>query len=351
MTRSDRTVGPTAVVLVSLLGCLMSARARAEAGAGDEAAAHALFVDGRKLAAGGDYAAACVKFEDSYRLLQGIGTSFNLADCEEHLGRTASAWARFLDVATATQAAGQPERERIARARAAALEPRLSRLVINVRAPLPELVVRRDGLPVPPAQWGVATPVDPGEHVIAASAPGRRAWSSTVVVPATATEVPVDVPALDAEPRMPEAAPAPALTVSAPPPPPTRAPSILRSIPRGALWVGAVGAAALATGAVFALQFQMNNDQAEGLCTLDNNTACPNTGDLATHTRLYDAAKRDRTWAFVSAGVGTAGVVAAAAWWWRAMHAADSRAEAAARVTALPTPVNAGMALDVAVTW
>jgi hypothetical protein len=349
MTRSDRTVGPTAVVLVSLLGCLMPARALAEAGAGDEAAAHALFADGRKLAAAGDYAAACVKFENSYRLLQGIGTNFNLADCEDHLGRTASAWARFLDVATATQAAGQPERERIARARAAALEPRLSRLVITVRATLPELVVRRDGLAVPPAQWGVAVPVDPGEHVVEASAPGRRAWSSTVVVLATATELPVDVPALEAEPRAPAAAPAPvASAVVSPAPPPARAPSVLRSIPRGALWVGAVGAAALATGAVFALAFRMNIDQAKAICP--QNINCPQL-DIDHHNQLNDAASRDRTWAFVSAGVGTASVVAAAAWWWRATHAAGPRAEVAARVTALPTPVTTGMALDVAVTW
>src|SRR6185312_13224264 len=113
---------------------LLPARARA---AEDEAAARALFFEARRLVAAGNYAAACPKFEDSYRLDPGIGTSFNLADCYEHSGRTASAWARFLDVAAATKAAGQLDRERVARARAAALEPKLARMTLKVEAKVP----------------------------------------------------------------------------------------------------------------------------------------------------------------------------------------------------------------------
>src|SRR5215831_11151206 len=83
----------------------------------DEAAARVLFGEGRRLAGTGDYAGACPKFEESFRLDPGIGTGFNLADCWEHLGRTASAWGRFLGVAAAAKAAGQTEREQVARAR------------------------------------------------------------------------------------------------------------------------------------------------------------------------------------------------------------------------------------------
>src|SRR5205807_91874 len=100
-----------------------------------------LFLEGRKLAAAGDYAAACPKFEDSYRLDPGIGTNFNLADCYEHRGLIASAWARFLDVAAATKAVGQSERERVARARAALLEPKLARLTLEVEGTEPGLSV------------------------------------------------------------------------------------------------------------------------------------------------------------------------------------------------------------------
>src|SRR4051794_32728475 len=80
----------------------------------DEAGARALFAEGRKLVDAGNYPAACIKFQDSFRLDPGVGTNFNLADCLERIGRTASAWAHFLDVAAATRAAGQVERERVA---------------------------------------------------------------------------------------------------------------------------------------------------------------------------------------------------------------------------------------------
>ena len=73
----------------------------------------------------GKYAEACPKLEESMRLDSGIGTQFNLADCNEHIGKLATAWAGFLDVAAAAKAASQPDREKVARgAGARAREPR-----------------------------------------------------------------------------------------------------------------------------------------------------------------------------------------------------------------------------------
>src|SRR5215212_4797523 len=117
-----------------LLGTLFVAPSVRAEGAPNAAAARALFGEGRKLAAQGKYREACPKFEESLRLDPGMGTQFNLADCLEHTGRTATAWAQFLDVAAAARAAAQSERERVARERAAALEPKLSRLTIEVKA-------------------------------------------------------------------------------------------------------------------------------------------------------------------------------------------------------------------------
>src|SRR6516164_8031146 len=96
----------------------------------DPVAARVLFSDARSLTAQGKYEQACPKFEESQRLDPGIGTLFNLADCWEHIGRTASAWGRFLDVAAQAKMAGQADREKVARERAAMLEPKLSRLTI-----------------------------------------------------------------------------------------------------------------------------------------------------------------------------------------------------------------------------
>src|SRR5262249_58286049 len=60
------------------------------------AAARTLFSEARELAAQGKYEEACPKFQESQRLRASMGALYNLADCWDHLGRTASAWALFL---------------------------------------------------------------------------------------------------------------------------------------------------------------------------------------------------------------------------------------------------------------
>src|SRR5260221_7405355 len=86
----------------------------------DPAAAEALFRAGRAAADKGDYVTACPKFEESNRLDPEVGTVFNLADCDEHLGKVASAWQLFKEVAQRLSPAD--ERVSIATSRAAALE-------------------------------------------------------------------------------------------------------------------------------------------------------------------------------------------------------------------------------------
>src|SRR5690349_20750961 len=93
--------------------------ARAEEAATPMAPARQAFMEGRKLAQAGDYAAACPKFEESLRLEVGVGPQFNLADCWEHIGRTASARALFLGAAASAKAVGQADREQVLRERSA----------------------------------------------------------------------------------------------------------------------------------------------------------------------------------------------------------------------------------------
>ncbi len=122
------------LALAMFLAALLSGGRDARA---DTAAAQALFDAAKQLMAQGKYADACPRLEESQRLDPGIGTQFNLAACYEQLGRTASAWSMFLEVAGASKAAGQLEREKVARQRAAALEPRLIRLTITAPGRLP----------------------------------------------------------------------------------------------------------------------------------------------------------------------------------------------------------------------
>jgi hypothetical protein len=352
MTRSDRPRG-LAVLLVSLL--VTSRPAVAHASDDDDATARAFFTEGRKLAAAGDYAAACPLFARSYKLDPGIGTNFNLADCEEHLGHTASAWRRFLDVAAATKAAEQPERERVARARAAALEPRLSKLVIKVPTPAPGIIVRRDGDVVPQESWGITLPLDPGEHVVETTAPGRRKWSATVAISATPEVAAIDVPALEKETPVPNLGlkpfPAGLVSASAPDRP---ASDDERRIPRLTLWLGALGVASLATGAVFALLMENANSQAEGLCTLTVgtiNNVCKDSRQFTQHADLLTDAQRDRTIYYVGASVGAASLIAAGSWWWRSSHAAAFHPKGEIGVAMAPMFATGGAQMGIKGTW
>lgn len=172
---------------------------------GDPAAAETLFYEARALMKQKKYTDACPKLEESLRLDSGLGTQFNLADCNEHIGKLATAWAGFRDVAAQAKATNQSKRERIARKRATALEARLPKLVIEVPEALAGLDVKRDGVVVGSAAWGTAIPVDPGVHEVTVRAAGKRPWSTSVraterktarvVVPRDLPAAPVAVPA------------------------------------------------------------------------------------------------------------------------------------------------------------
>jgi len=217
MGRGVLAVVPLALVAaLSFVGSVCFIR---PALAADAPAAQALFNEGRRLMAERNYAAACPKLEESQRLDAGIGTQFNLADCYEHVGRTASAWAQFLEVAAAAKSVGQRARESSARLRASQLEPRLSRLVVVVdasRAPV-GLVVKRDDVEVGAGQWGMPVPVDPGPHAITASAPGKTRWEARVVVGERGDRATATVPILEDAPADVEPEPEPSARSEAAP--------------------------------------------------------------------------------------------------------------------------------------
>src|SRR5450432_1017222 len=167
--------------------------------ADDSAAAQALFDEAKTEMAGHRYAEACPKLEESLRLQAAVGTLLNLADCYDREGKLASAWSKYLEAASKARAAGQGDRARIARDRAAALAPKLSKLVIDVPAAsrASGLEVRRDETIVGEAEWGQQIPADAGSHVLEASAPGRRPWSQTVLMANGAAVARVTVPELE----------------------------------------------------------------------------------------------------------------------------------------------------------
>ncbi len=255
------------------------------------------------------YDQACPKFEESQRLDNGIGTMYNLADCWEHSGRTASAWAMYLDAAAAARASGQTARERAAKDRASALEPKLSHLTLQIAIVDPGLEVKRDGQVVGPASYGVPVPVDPGSHRIDVSAPGKKPFTTNVDVGVSAS-VPAQIPKLDNADVAPPITSAPGASNSGQASPGPATPDgtqqgTPKAVPYALLGLGVVG---LAVGSVFELKSRSSNSTALGICPGD--AACTQD-DVSRHDSLVSAAKTDRAVGFVGLGVGAVSLVAA----------------------------------------
>jgi hypothetical protein len=149
-----------------------------------------------------EYDAACPKIEEVIRLQpSGVGAKLALADCFERQGRLASAWTSYVIAETAAETAGQAERQKKAHEKATALKPMLSQVTITVApdANIAGLVIMRDGSPIGTPQWGVPVAIDGGKHTIAASAPGRKGWSTTIDVAPSKDSANVAIPLLQSE--------------------------------------------------------------------------------------------------------------------------------------------------------
>lgn len=242
---------------------------------GDKAAAEALFQAGRDLMSQKKYAEACGKFEASNRLDAGLGTLLFLADCYEKAGRVASAWATFREAESIAAGRSDGPRTQIAKDRAAALEPRLSKLWVKVSPDNPEATqVNRDGAPIPRESWGIALPTDPGEHTLTATAPGRKSWSAKVSIQGEDQNVSIEVPALEVAPEEPKPL-GPSGDSSADPgydPHRGRTQRIVGIATAG------VGVVALGVGTFFGLRAGDKNDESKKHCRDDDPNLCSPTG-------------------------------------------------------------------------
>ena len=261
----------------------------------DVAMAQVLFDDGKRLMARGQWDEACPKLADSQRLSPAIGTEFNLADCDEHEGKLASAWGVFIDVVDLTHKRGETQREMAARARVAALEPRLGKLTIRVPSRAPDkLEVVRDGQVVRPETWSVPVPVDAGEHRIEVRAPGRVAWVGTVAT-RNAEAVAIAIPDLAVAP------PAPA----APPPAPARLPEPVA--PPRARPERTPGIVVFSAGVAFAGVGVLGLvEHASSVNDYNSDPSCPSIAASARPARCNDYVNTASTWDTV----GTVGLVA-----------------------------------------
>jgi hypothetical protein len=294
--------------------------ARAQSAA-DKAAAEALFDEGKRLREAKRYTEACPKFADSQRLDPAVGTLLNLALCYKENGQTASAWSTYREAAAQAASARQADREQLARDEAAALETKLTRLVIEVSPEvqkIPGVEVKRDGAAVPQGLWGVAAPVDPGLRTIDVTAPGKKPYRVQAKAEGAGATAKVVVTALEDDPNAGAVAPAvaavpPATTTPQDEPSPDgadqgpKAGSTQRII---GFVAGGAGVVALVVGGVFSLKAKSDNDEALDICA-DEDDPCSEQ-DVDDHETLVDQATAAQLNSYIWYGIGAAGIVTGA---------------------------------------
>ena len=162
----------------------------------DKPAAEILLKQGLDLEAAGKLPEACAKLEGSLQLYPSLNTEYHLADCLEKIGKTASAWFDFNEVADKAHSAGESAKEAKARERAAAIASKVSHLTVVVTAESAGLEIKRDGVSINKATWGTQLPIDAGEYAIEATAAGKEPFRTKITVKRDGDDVKVEIPAL-----------------------------------------------------------------------------------------------------------------------------------------------------------
>lgn len=280
------------VILVSASPALAQPRT-------DPVAADYMFREARKAAAAGDYPKACPMFAESLRLDPGAGTRMNLADCEEHTGKIASAWEHWRE-ALDEMRGKMDSRSLRAQRRIAALEKRLPRLTLKLDAAAAastDAKVERDGVEIGAATLGLPVPVDPGVHAIVVHAPRHQDRKYTIdvkegqlaeIVVGTGVATPL--------------APARVATPVHEPPPTTSASSGGRTAGFALLGVGGIG---IAVGAVTGVMALGKKSLVQDHCSAD-----PGGGVACRDAAGVDAASSGRSLATLSTVAFVAGAVA-----------------------------------------
>jgi hypothetical protein len=172
--------------------------------------------------------------------------------------------------------------------------------------------VKRGNEVVPQALWSAALPVDPGDYVVEASAPGYDSFAGHVIVGKESTSI--DVPPLHQQAAAAASAPPPS-TSSSPAAAPAYVPPAGAPSPEGdtgggmsggqiaGLAIAGAGVVSLVVGTVFGVNAISKNDDAKKHCP--RGSAC----DDAEGVSLSNDANSDAVVANVTVGLGAAALV------------------------------------------
>ncbi len=292
--------GSRLLFTLPLGACLLAPSAFAQ----DTAAAGALFDKGVSEMGLGHFDVACPALDESQRIEPRAGTLFTSAECHARWGKVAGAVARYEDYIglvsrfPADQQSRHRDRATIASDQVAKLKPTVPTLIVVLSANAPPgTVVRRNGVELKGASLGLPLPVDPGQHVLSAQAPGGEEQTMTVTM--------VLKQQLRFELEPPPAPPSAALDTTPSTAPATPAPAHGSSQRTWGYVAGGIGIVGLAVGATTGALVLGKKGTAEEHCT----------GGACRDQEGVDAGTSARSLATVSTvgwGVGIAGLAAGA---------------------------------------
>ena len=273
--------------LALALGCV-HVQASADGPTSNAAVAQRLYDEAKAAMSAEHYAQACAMFAESHRLDPATGgTLLNLAVCHEKQGKVATASAEFEEAAALARHFGRSDREELARSHLDALRPHVSTLALSISdtANVPGLALTLDGVEIGRAAWG-GIPVDPGEHVVDVTAPGKVPSTLHVTIGTDKEMRTISIAALADTPQ----------PVVAPPtaPPPAPRPAALSPSPpndgtgsrrTSGFIVAGLGVAATGIGAAFGISALSTNFDSKNECA----HGCTARGADDSRTALFQA--------------------------------------------------------------
>jgi hypothetical protein len=170
------------LIALALLPALAGS-ARAQPSDADKSTARGLAMEGLAALQQKDYVTAADRLGRAEGILHAPTHLLGLARAQVGLGRWVSAQETYGRIVREGAAPGAPaafvRAVDDARKELDALAPRVPSLVIELKG-APAATVLIDGAPIPAAALGIKRPVDPGQHVVRATADGFAPFEATV---------------------------------------------------------------------------------------------------------------------------------------------------------------------------
>jgi hypothetical protein len=326
--------------------------------AADIASARKIGFEGIQLAEKGNCVAAIDKLARAEKLFHAPTTLGRLGECQVLTGKIVEGTENLGRVAREELAANAPAAFVTARARArkqlAAATPKLAHAKIIVKAPPDATVaVTVDSAPVNAANLGEDRVLDPGPHVVEATAPGyfkahaeinlqeggsEQVTLKLIVDPEAARAARV---AAATTPPSPSTSPSTSTPPSSTPGADTRSPAAEASGPNRTLAyvVLGVGVVGLGVGTVFGLNAMSKKN--------DLSNACPNKSCRASEQSNIDSAKSAGTISTIAFGVGGAAVILGGVLFFTASSSSSSSSSSGAASAAIPPKLVARPYFDI----